>query len=108
MDNHRTGNDLETAYELEPKARRSRAEVLYCLDVLVRHINDEETAMDTWLALGVPDGTLEEWPTDAQVEPFLALAKDEMSFGDLVRTGLSLLRRCALRSTTEYVERSLT
>lgn len=94
--------------ELEAKAVRSRAEVLYCLDVLVRHINDEEIAMIEWLGLGIPDGTLKEWPTDAQVEPFLALAEDESSFGDLVRRGLVLLRKCALHLTAEYVDGSIT
>ena len=94
--------------KLALQRQRSRAEVLYCLDVLVRHINDEEAAMDTWLALGVPDGTLKEWPTDEQIDPFLDLADNEETFGELVRTGLVLLRRCALQSKTEYVKGSVT
>ena len=41
--------------------------MLYCLDVLIRHIADENV-MAAWLSLGIPDGTLEKWPTDEQIE----------------------------------------
>ena len=37
----------------------NRAKILYCIDFLMRSLNDENE-LDTWFALGVPDGTLEE------------------------------------------------
>ena len=77
--------------ELKDRETRSRAEVLYCLDVLIRHIVDEDV-METWLTDGVPDGTLEKRPADEQVEPFLCYAEDESSFNDIVWAAMKLLR----------------
>lgn len=77
--------------ELKDREIRSRAEVLYCLDVLIRHIADRDV-METWLADGVPGGTLEKRPTDEQVEPFLYYAEDESAFNDIVWTAMKLLR----------------
>ena len=77
--------------KLKDRETRSRAEVLYCLDVLIRHIVDEDV-METWLTYGVPDGTFKKWPTDEQVEPFLRYAEDESSFNDIVWTAMKLFR----------------
>ena len=78
--------------EMDTDMRRSRAEVLYCLDVLVRHLSDEDV-MNAWLAVGIPDGTLEKWPTDEQVDPFLAYAEDKKEFENLVKTALAIIRK---------------
>ena len=89
--------------ELKDKEIRSRAEVLYCLDILIRHLADEDV-MDTWLAVGVPDGTLEKRPTDEQVEPFLDYAENIKEFEDMVLAALSIIRHETMRMRTEYVK----
>ena len=89
--------------ELKDREIRSRAEVLYCLDVLIRHLADEDI-MDTWLAVGIPDGTLEKWPTDEQVEPFLDYAENIGEFEDRVLSALRLIRHEAMKVRTEYVQ----
>lgn len=92
--------------ELAIQRRRSRAEVLYCLDVLIRHISDENV-MAAWLSLGIPDGTLEKWPTDEQVDPFLDFAENEREFDDLVSTALRTIRYNTLKMTSTYMHGSL-
>lgn len=89
--------------ELKDRETRSRAEVLYCLDVLIRHLADEDV-MDTWLAVGIPDGTLEKWPTDEQVEPFLDYAENIGEFEDQVLSALRLIRHEAMITRTEYMK----
>ena len=89
--------------ELKDKEIRSRAEVLYCLDVLIRHLADEN-AMGTWLSIGVPDGTLEKWPTNEQIEPFLDYAKNIGEFEDTVMTALCLIRHETMKTRLEYVK----
>ena len=91
--------------ELKDREIRSRAEVLYCLDVLIRHLADGGV-MDTWLAVGIPDGTLEKWPTDEQVKPFLYYAEDTGEFEDTVLTALRIIRREVMKARTEYVKGS--
>lgn len=89
--------------ELKDREIRSRAEVLYCLDVLIRHLADGDV-MDTWLAIGIPDGTLEKWPTDEQVKPFLYYAEDIGKFEDKVLSALRIIRREAIEVRTEYMK----
>ena len=91
--------------ELKDREIRSRAEVLYCLDVLIRHLADEDV-MDTWLAVGIPDGTLEKWPIDEQVKPFLYYAEDTGEFEDKVLSALRIIRHEATKARTEYVKGS--
>ena len=89
--------------ELKDREIRSRAEVLYCLDMLIRHLADEDV-MDTWLAVGIPDGTLEKWPTDEQVEPFLDYAENVGEFEDMGMSALRIIRHEAMKTKTEYVK----
>ena len=89
--------------ELKDREVRSRAEVLYCLDVLIRHLADEDV-MDTWLAVGIPDGTLEKWPTDEQVEPFLDYAENIGEFEDKVLSALCIIRHETMKTRPEYVK----
>lgn len=91
--------------KLKNREQRSRAEVLYCLDVLIRHLSDED-AIATWLAIGIPDGTLEKWPTDEQVEPFLDYANTE-EFNELVFTALKIIKNETLTMKSSYVKGSL-
>ena len=89
--------------ELKDREIRSRAEVLYCLDVLIRHLADEDV-MDTWLAVGIPDGTLEKRPTDEQVKPFIDYADSVGEFEDVVMTALRLIRHETMKTRSEYVK----
>lgn len=89
--------------ELKDIETRSRAEVLYCLDVLIRHLADEDV-MDTWLAVGIPDDTLEKRPTDDQVKPFLYYAEDIGEFEDKVLSAISIIRHETMKVRTEYVK----
>ena len=41
--------------ELDERQVESRAEVLLAMDVLMKHLNDEDDQTD-WLVNGVPDG----------------------------------------------------
>ena len=96
---------------LKERSGRSRAEVLYCLDVLIRnHFNDEERSTN-WLANGIPDGTLERPPTDEQVEPYLGFVGDGETSGHLeydyfVKLGVSMLYRECFK--TRYEKEILT
>ena len=89
--------------ELKDREIRSRAEVLYCLDVLIRHLADGGV-MDTWLAVGIPDGTLGKWPADEQVKPFLYYAGDIGEFEDKVLSALRIIRHEAMKTRSEYVK----
>ena len=91
--------------ELKDRETRSRAEVLYCLDVLIRHLADEDV-MNTWLAVGIPDGTLEKWPTDEQVKPFLDYAESIGEFEDKVLSALRIIRHETMKTRSEYVKGS--
>lgn len=94
--------------ELEDRRRRSRAEVLYCLDVLIhQHFNDEEHTV-RWLSDGVPDGTLEKPPTDEQVEPYLGFVDgdQELDYDQFVKLGVSMLYHECFK--TRYEKESLT
>lgn len=95
--------------ELKARFRRSRAEVLYCLDVLIHnHFNDEERSM-TWLANGIPDGTLEKPPTDEQVAPYFDFLEDDstadpkmkLDYDYFVKFGVSMLYHECFKSTYE-------
>ena len=89
--------------ELKDREIRSRAEVLYCLDVLIRHLVDEDV-MDTWLAVGIPDGTLEKWPTGEQVKPVIDYTESIGEFEDKVLSALRIIRHAAMKARTEYVK----
>lgn len=93
--------------EISEGRRRSRAEILYCLDILLRHLNDEE-ALLPWLCNGVPDGTVEDYPSEKQTEPYLDFVDDAEEFEDMVSLGLSILNRECFIVTREHVKRSLT
>lgn len=60
------------------EVKMNRAKILYCLDFLMRSLNDEDE-LDAWFALGVPDGTLEEAGdlTSGQVTPYLDMVESE-------------------------------
>ena len=93
--------------EISSWRRRSRAEVLYCLDGLLRHL-DDENALASWLTLGDPDGTLGKGPSDEQGEPLLDCAEAEQECDELGLTALRILRRETLATTLTYRHGTLT
>lgn len=56
-----------------------RARILYCMDVLMHALNDEEECVP-WLCEGVPDATLEKDLTQEQIRPYLDLDLDDSEF----------------------------
>lgn len=62
--------------------KQRRAQLLYCMDVLMHALNDEE-AIVNWLADGVPDGTLEKDLTQEQILPYLDLEVDDADFAHM-------------------------
>lgn len=59
--------------------KQRRAQLLYCMDVLMHALNDEEASVP-WLCDGVPDATLETDLTQEQIRPYLDLDVDEDEF----------------------------
>ena len=59
--------------------KQRRAQLLYCMDVLMHALNDEEACVP-WLCDGVPDATLETDLTQEQIRPYLYLDVDEDEF----------------------------
>ena len=65
---------------MDEKQRRAR--LLYCMDVLMHALNDEEASVH-WLSAGVPDGTLEKDLTQEQIRPYLDLEVDDADFASM-------------------------
>ena len=65
---------------MNPQQRRAR--LLYCMDVLMHAMNDEEASVH-WLSEGVPDGTLEKDLTQEQIRPYLDLEFDDEEFANM-------------------------
>lgn len=62
--------------------KQRRARLLYCMDVLMHALNDEEASVH-WLTDGVPDGTLEKDLTQEQIRPYLDLEVDDAEFANM-------------------------
>lgn len=81
-----------TKFEVES----NRAKILYCIDFLMRSLNDEDE-LDVWFSLGVPDGTLEEagdlHPT--HWHPYLDMVEDEDEWESFVSLFVFALARQA-------------
>ena len=62
--------------------KQRRAKLLYCMDVLMHALNDEEASVH-WLTDGVPDGTLEKDLMKEQIRPYLDLEVDDAEFAHM-------------------------
>ena len=62
--------------------KQRRAQLLYCMDVLMHALNDEEASVH-WLNDGVPDGTLEKDLAQEQIRPYLDLEVDDAEFANM-------------------------
>lgn len=80
---------------LSPREVESRAEVLFAMDLLVRHLNDEDDQVG-WLLDGVPDGAPAFRLTDAQLDYYASCLDDH--FEDLVRLFAKIVRRVCFKT----------
>lgn len=72
--------------------KMERGRVLYCLDYIMRSLNDEY-AQGPWLSDGVPDGTLSErnFLTDEQVEDHAELVKSQDELDSFIALAAKIL-----------------
>lgn len=68
----------------------TKARLLYCMDMIMRHLNDEDAQMG-WFAYGVPDGTIEEGLTESQLQAYADLGVDDSEFTDMFKVFLNIL-----------------
>lgn len=77
--------------------KKSRAEVLYHLDHLIRHVNDEDH-QENWLVNGIPDDVYANAKdlTDEQREPYFDFVEDTddgCGYQDFVKLAVRMLYR---------------
>jgi len=83
--------------ELDERQVESRAEVLLAMDVLMKHLNDEDDQTD-WLVNGVPDGAPPLRMTQEQLEYYGQFADD---FEEMVKVFARTVRRTCFKTTYE-------
>ena len=76
------------AATLDPRVVESRAEVLMAMDVLMKHLNDEDD-QTYWLTYGVPDGAPPLHMTPEQLEYYSQFADD---FEEMVKVFAKTVR----------------
>lgn len=82
---------------LDHRVVESRAEALMALDVLMKHLNDEDDQTD-WLVNGVPDGAPPLRMTQEQMEYYEQFVD---SFEDIARVFARTVRRTCFKTTYE-------
>lgn len=82
---------------LDPRVVESRAEVLLAMDVLMKHLNDEDDQTD-WLVNGVPDGAPPLRMTQEQLEYYGQFADD---FEEMVKVFARTVRRTCFKTRYE-------
>lgn len=82
---------------LDPRVVESRAEVLLAMDVLMKHVNDEDDQTD-WLVNGVPDGAPPLRMTQEQLEYYGQFADD---FEELVKLFAMVIKRVCFKTRYE-------
>lgn len=83
---------------LSPREMESRAEVLFAMDLLMHHLNDEDD-IEGWLMNGVPDGAPVFRMSDEHLGYYLACLDD--GFEDIVRLFAKIVRRVCFKITYE-------
>lgn len=83
--------------ELNERQVESRAEVLLAMDVLMKHLNDEDDQTD-WLVNGVPDGAPPLRMTQEQLEYYSQFADD---FESIARVFAWTVRRVCFKTRYE-------
>ena len=82
---------------LSSREMESRAKVLMAMDVLMKHLNDEDEQTD-WLVNGVPDGAPPLMITREQFEYYSQFVDD---FEDVARVFARTIRRVCFKTTYE-------
>lgn len=82
---------------LDPRVVESRAEALLAMDVLMKHLNDENDQVD-WLTDGVPDGAPPMRMTQEQLDYYSQFAD---GFEDLAKVFARTVRRVCFKTTYE-------
>ena len=80
---------------LDPRVVESRAEALLAMDMLMRHLSDEDAQAD-WLVNGVPDGAPPLRMTPEQLEYYGQFVDD---FEDIVKAFARIVRRTCFITT---------
>lgn len=83
---------------LDPRTAASRAEVLFAMDILMHHLNDEDD-IEGWLMDGVPDGAPVFRMSNEHLEYYLACLDD--GFEDIVKLFARTVRRVCFKTTYE-------
>ncbi len=82
---------------LAPRVVESRAEVLMAMDVLMKHLNDEDDQV-SWLVNGVPDGA----PPLRMAQELLDYYRQFVdSFEDIAKVFAKTVRRVCFKTTYE-------
>lgn len=82
---------------LSPRTVESRAEVLMAMDVLMKHLNDEDD-QEVWLAAGVPDGAP---PLRMTVEQMDYYSQFVDGFEEFTRLFAHIVRRTCFKTRYE-------
>lgn len=90
-------NMPKDAAALDPRAAESRAEVLFAMDLLMHHLNDEDD-IEGWLMNGVPDGAPVFRMPQELLEYYLGCVDD---FEDIVKVFARVVRRTCFKTTYE-------
>jgi len=83
--------------ELDERQVESRAEAILAMDVLMKHLNDENDQM-SWLTYGVPDGAPPLRLTQEQLEYYEEFVE---YFEELVRIFARTVQRVCFKTTYE-------
>ena len=82
---------------LDHRVVESRAEVLFAMDVLMKHLNDEDDQI-YWLQVGVPDGAPPMRMTQEQLEYYEQFVD---AFEDIVKVFAKTIKRVCFKTTYE-------
>ena len=90
-------NMPKDAATIDPRVVESRAEALMAMDVLMKHLNDEND-QEYWLSDGVPDGAPPLRMTPEQLDYYSQFAGD---FEEMVKVFARIVKRVCLRTKYE-------
>ena len=90
-------NMPKDAATLDPRVVESRAEALMAMDVLMKHLNDEND-QEYWLSDGVPDGAPPLRMTPEQLDYYSQFAGD---FEEMVKVFARIVKRVCFKTKYE-------